>query len=260
MRIYKIIFITFLVFTASCKSSKKYTDANYIKPLSSKKIIKKHISADFSKKTVDAKFKTKFNDGKINQTISVNLKMIKDEVIYLKGTRFITVFKAKITPNSVEYYSPFAKNYFKGDFTMLEKILGTDINFQQLQNLFLGQSIDNLKEKKYEASVNNNNNNNTYLLTPRTQTQLFDFFLFVNKDHFKLNKQSLVQPDKKQRLDISYNSYTFIEDEYFPETINIEAKKEKKSTKINFSLKSVVFDSEFTIPFSIPKNYKEIAL
>jgi hypothetical protein len=256
MKIYKIIFITLLILTASCKSSKKYTDVNYVKPLSSKKVIKKHISADFSKTTVDAKFKTKFNDGKINQTISVNLKMIKDEVIYLKGTKFITVFKAKITPNSVEYYSPFAKNYFKGNFAMLEKILGTDINFQQLQNLFLGQSIDNLKEKKYETSINNN----AYLLTPKIQTQLFDFFLFVNKEHFKLNKQSLVQPVKKQRLDIVYDSYKFIENEYFPETINIEAKKEKKSTIMNFSLKSVVFNSEFTIPFSIPKNYKEIAL
>lgn len=256
MKIYKIIFITLLVLIASCKSSKKYTDVNYVKPLSSKKVIKKHISADFSKKTVDAKFKTKFNDGKINQTISVNLKMIKGEVIYLKGTKFITVFKAKITPNSVEYYSPFAKNYFKGNFAMLEKILGTDINFQQLQNLFLGQSIDNLKEKKYETSINNN----AYLLTPKIQTQLFDFFLFVNKDHFKLNKQSLLQSEKKQRLDISYNSYRFIEDEYFPETINIEAKKEEKSTKMNFSLKSVIFDSDFTISFSIPKNYKEIAL
>jgi hypothetical protein len=255
MKIYKIVFIFLLVIAASCNSSKKYIEAGSIKPLSAKKIIKKHVSANFSKKTIDAKFKTKFDDGKINQSISVNLKIVKDEVIYLKGTKFITVFKAKITPTSVEYYSPFAKNYFKGDFTMLEKILGTKINFQQLQNLFLGQSIDNFEEKKYEATVDKN----AYVLFPKKQETLFDFFLFINPKHFKLNKQSLAQSEKNQLLDIEYNSYRFIENEYFPELINIKAQKEKQATKINFSLKSVIFDSEFTIPFSIPKNYKEIA-
>ena len=254
MKIYKVVFVFLLGLTVSCTSSKKYTEIGYLKPLSAKKIIKKHISANTNKKTIDAKFKTKFNDGKINQTISVNLKMVKDEVIYLKGTKFITVFKAKITPTSVEYYSPFAKNYFKGDFTILEKILGTNIDFQQLQNVFLGQSVDDFKEKKYEAIVDKN----TYLLTPKKQKPLFDFFLFVNPKNFKLNQQSLTQPQKNQRLDIKYNSYRFIENEYFPESINIEAKKEKQTTKIDFLLKSVIFDSEFTIPFSIPNNYKEI--
>lgn len=255
MKNYKVIFIFLLVFTVSCKSTKKYSETDDLKQLSAKKIIKKHSSANANKKTVDAKFRTKFNDGKINQTITVNLKMVKDEVIYLKGTKFITIFKTKITPSSVEYYSPFAKNYFKGDFTMLEKILGTEINFEQLQNLFLGQSIDNLKEKKYEAVVSNN----AYLLTPKKQQPLFDFLLFVNPKNFKLNQQSIVQPKKNQRLDIVYNSYRFIENEYFPEAINIEAKKEKRTTKINFLLKSIMFDSEFTIPFNIPENYKEIA-
>lgn len=254
MKIYTVIFVFLLVLTASCKSSKKYTEAGYIKPLSAKKIIKKHTSVSSNKNTIDAKFRTKFNDGKINQTISVNLKMVKDEVIYLKGTKFITVFKAKITPTSVEYYSPFAKNYFKGDFTTLKKILGTDINFKQLQNLFLGQSIDSFEEEKYEAVVNKND----YLLTPKEQETLFNFFLFVNAKHFKLNQQSLVQSEKNQRLDITYNSYRVIENEYFPEVINIKAKKEKQTTEINFLLKSVIFNSEFTIPFSIPDNYKQI--
>ncbi len=104
-------------------------DANAIaKEISAKKVAKKHIAANFDRETVDAKLKVNFNNGKTKQSLSVNMKIIKDEVIWLRGTKFITVFKAKITPTSVSYYSPFAKNYFEGDFSMIKKLLGVEIN------------------------------------------------------------------------------------------------------------------------------------
>ena len=116
--------------------------------MSAKKVARKHVSANFKKKTIAAKFKVNFNDGITKQSISVYLRIKKDEVIWLKGTKFINVFKAKITPEKVRFYSPVEKKYFEGDFSMLEKLLGTKINFQQLQNLFLGQAILDVKNKK----------------------------------------------------------------------------------------------------------------
>ena len=96
-----------------------------------KKVVRKHISSSFDKKTVDAKLKVAFKNNKNSESFSVRMKMKKDEVIWLKGTKLITVFKAKITPTSVSYYSSYFKNYFEGDFSMLKKLLGTDINFSQ---------------------------------------------------------------------------------------------------------------------------------
>ena len=105
-------FAIFLILFASCKSKKNLMSANVVaKEMSAKKVARKHIASNFDKKTVEAKLKARFNNGKLNQSISVSLKMKKDEVIWLKGTKFITVFKAKITPTSVSYYSPYAKNY-----------------------------------------------------------------------------------------------------------------------------------------------------
>ena len=101
------------------------------KEMSAKKVARKHIASNFDKKTVNAKLKANFNNGKLKQSISVSLRMKKDEVIWLKGSKFITVFKAKITPTSVSYYSPFAKNYFEGDFSMIKELLGV-IRTQEL--------------------------------------------------------------------------------------------------------------------------------
>jgi len=197
---------------------------NIVKEMSAKKIIRKHVSSDFNKESVDAKLKVNFNNGKIKQNISVNLKMIKDEVIWLKGTKFINVFKAKITPTSVKFYSPVAKVYFDGDFTLLKDLLGTEINFNQLQNLFLGQSLLDLKDQKQNVNIEDS----SYVLSPEKQQDLFDIFFFINSSHFKLDKQSIVSPVKDQRLDVVYPSYNFIEDSYFPARIKITAKEPNK--------------------------------
>lgn len=250
-------FVILVVVFASCKAKKNVIDATVIaEKMSAKKVAKRHVAANFDKKTVDAKLKANFNNGKLKQSISVSLKIKKDEVIWLKGTKFITVFKAKITPTSVSYYSPYARNYFEGDFTMLKKLLGTDINFNQLQNLLLGQSLTNVKEQKQEVVIENN----SYVLSPETQVSLFDIFFSVNPSHFKLDKQSIVNSTKNQRLDIFYPSYNLVDDVIFPSEINIKAKQPGKFTDIDFIVKSVEFNKDIDTSFSIPEGYKQIKL
>ncbi|MGJ8743423.1 DUF4292 domain-containing protein [Polaribacter sp.] len=257
MKSIKYLLVFALVFTA-CKTSKNIIDANVVaKEMAAKKVAKKHIAANFDKKTIDAKFKVNFNNGKTNQSISVNLKIIKDEVIWLKGTKLISVFKAKITPTSVQYYSPYAKNYFEGDFSMLTKLLGVEINFNQLQNLFLGQSLQNVKEEKQEVVIVNN----SYLLSPETQANLFDIFFAINPSHFKLDSQSIVNSIKNKRLDVFYPSYTIVDKVLFPSEININAKQLNSNNQIDFYLKSVEFNTNLDTSFSIPnKAYKRINL
>lgn len=230
-------------------------DANVIaKEISARKVAKKHIAANFDRETVDAKLKVNFNNGKTKQSLSVNMKIIKDEVIWLKGTKFITVFKAKITPTSVSYYSSLFKNYFEGDFSMIKKLLGVEINFEQLQNLFLGQSLLNLKEEKQNVEIVNNR----YILSPEKQQELFDIFFTINPSHFKLEKQSIVKADKNLRLDIKYPSYNLVEDVVFPLEINVKAKNPKSFTDINLYYKYVVFDTDVRMSFNIPFGYKRL--
>lgn len=221
---------------------------------SAKKVAKKHVDANFDKKTIDAKLKVNFDNGKTNQSLTVNLQIEKDKVIHIKGTKFITIFKAKITPTSVSYYSPFAKNYFEGDFSLLKELLGVEINFDQLQNLFLGQALQNLKKEKQQLEIVNN----TYVLSPEKQAAVFDIFFTINPSHFKLDNQSIINEAKKMRLDINYSGYNFIEKTLFPEEIKIVAKSESTLTNIDLIYKSVVFNTTFNPLFEIPKGYKRI--
>lgn len=230
-------------------------DANAIaKEISARKVAKKHIAANFDKKTVDAKLKVNFNNGKTKQNLSVSMKIKKDEVIWLKGSKFITVFKAEITPTSVRYYSSVFKNSFVGDFSMIKELLGVEINFEQLQNLFLGQSLLNVKEEKQGVEITNNR----YVLTPEIQAELFDIFFTINPAHFKLEEQSIVNNEKNLRLDIKYPSYNLINEVVFPSEINVKAKNAKSVTAIDLEYKSVVFDADVYMSFNIPSGYKKL--
>lgn len=256
MKFFKYILFFILVFT-SCKTKKVMTDTDAIaKEISARKVAKKHIDANFNRETIDAKWKVNFNNGKRKESFSVQMKIKKDEVIWLRGSKFITVFKVKITPTSIQYYSPLLKNYYEGDFLMIQKLLGTAINFNQLQNLLLGQSLQNLKEEKQEIEIVNN----TYILSPKNQADLFDIFFSINPSHFKLDQQTMVNTAKNKRLDILYPSYTLVDNVMFPSKIEIKAKQRTSFTNIDFTLKSVVFDTELTIPFLLPSGYKLLNL
>jgi hypothetical protein len=230
-------------------------DANAVaKDISARKVAKKHVAVNFDKKTIDAKLKVNFDNEKTSQSLSVSMKIKKDEVIWLKGSKFITVFKAEITPTSVKYYSSIFKHYFEGDFSLIKTLLGVDMNFQQLQNLFLGQALLDTTEEKHTVEIVNNR----YILSPETQTALFDIFFNINPAHFKLDEQSVINSEKELRLDIKYPSYNLINEVVFPSEIKVIAKNPKRVTSIDFLYKSVEFDTDVEMSFDIPNGYKRL--
>ena len=243
-----------MVFTA-CKSNKKMINTSAIaKNISSKKVAKRHVAANFDRQTIAAKLKVNFNNGKTNQSLTVSMKMKKDEVIWLKGTKLITVFKAEITPTKVRYYSPVFKNSFEGDFSMLKELLGVEINFNQLQNLFLGQALQNVTEEKQDVFVMNNR----YILNPKQQAQLYDIYYTINPAHYKLDIQSIVNEAKDLRLDIKYPNYNLINSLVFPTIIKIKAKEGKRIKAIDLAYNNIVFDTDVTMSFNVPNSYKKL--
>lgn len=256
MRFVKYI-VFFVVVFASCKANKIALDANAVATkMSAKRVVKKHVATNFDKQTIDAKYNVAYNDGKKNQSIAVQLKIQKDEVIWLKGTKIINLFKAKITPEKVSFYTGIGNKYFEGDFSMLEKILGAEVNFNQLQNMFLGQAMLDLKTVKPTVEITDN----AYVLTPEVQASLFNAFFTINPRHFKLEKQAIISNKKSQSLEIKYPGYKLVDGVIFPKEIKIEAKESQKLTTINFMLKSVEFNTQLNTSFKIPSSYKPIIL
>lgn len=255
MKFFKAVLILMLVVT-SCNSSKSAIGSSVAtKSISAKKISKKHLDNWFQKKTVEARLKVAYQDNSNKQKLSVKLRIDKDKIIWLNATYVgVIVARAKITPNSVSYYEKLNRTYFKGDFELLKNMLGTDVNFSQLQNLLLGQTIFDLNAQKYKAVVDND----AHLLLPVEQKALFDILFWINPNHYKLDKQELNSSIKNQTLKVAYKKYTTIDGETFPKNIEIRAKGDDKYTNIDVEYRSVIFNKIFPTPFKVPNGYKQI--
>jgi hypothetical protein len=247
----------FLLVITSCKTNKNIADIGNIQVMSSNKIISNHYTNNFNQQTVYAKLSARYSDKRTAMNFSIKLRLEKDKTIWMSATKFgIPVAKIKITPNRVSYYEKLQKVYFDGDFSLLSKWLGTELDYEKVQNILLGQAVINLKKGKYISSVDNK----LYQLTPKKDNDLFGILFFMNPENFKLNKQEIRNEEKQQIFSVSYPNYREIKGEQFPRNINIRAIDHKNLTTINIEYRSVEFNEELTFPFSIPNGYKEIRL
>jgi hypothetical protein len=261
MKSLKYALILLLIITA-CKSNKTVVETSMnLKKMASRKIVKKHLANEFTANTLDSKIKVRYTNNRGSQRkrhqLTVRLRMIKDSVIWMRGNKAITVFKAKITPDSFGFYSPVSKEYFEGDYSLLERLLGVNLTFAQLQDLLLGKSIFDMKGKRFDSEVADN----SYKLTPKVQERLFDVFFKVNPKHFKLDQLFLENEEKKQTLRINYNKYDKLKDDLIPTRVEINATEgEDAYTWINMEYRSLKLNEPVKLPFRIPSGYKRIDL
>lgn len=243
----------------SCKAKGKVVEESKkedSKSISAERILKNHyaIKNDFS--TLYIKSSVKYSDAKQSQNLTAEIKIKKDEQI-LVSIRFlgITMAKALITPSSVSYYEKLNGTYFEGDFSTLSKWLGTDLDFNKVQNMLVGQPVDDLSKGKYQDSLVDQ----SYRLEDLSKSNTQKFFFF-DKDSFLLNKQEISQASENRKIEVLYSDYKKYNESPLPKEIAINAEQEKGKTEINLEYSNITINEELNFPYSVPNGYKRILI
>lgn len=251
---YSPIFLIAVLFLVSCGGTKGVTK---IENLSTKEVIASHQAAFPQFKTLAGRVQLVYETEEKLQSITVSIRMDKDEVIWIKASILgITIAKVLITPTHVSYYETIGRSYFEGDFTLLGEWLGTPINFQQAQNLLLGQSIFNMKASEYSSEIFQQK----FKIQPNKQAKNFVHSLLLNSDNFKVASETLAQPDEDRLLNIRYGDYQKIEGQFFPTSIVIFTNEGQSQTKIDMNYRKIDLNVDIGFPFEIPSGYKQIEL
>ncbi len=244
----------FILFLVGCKSTKVVTNTGEVANLSTKNIIKNHYRNELNFKTIRGKMKVKFDNGKTEESFTLSLRMKKDEAIWLSAT--LSLVKVYITPTKVSFYNKLDNTYFEGDFTLLSNFLGTDLDFQKVQNLLIGNALYDLKKERFESKIEEK----TYALTPKRDFELFKRLFMLDAFHFKVKEQRLEQSAEQRLLTIQYPEYQEITGQAFPKNVQIKAEEVNKETTILVEYKKVTFNEKVRFPFKIPSGYKEIKI
>ncbi len=254
-RLFILLLISGLFY--SCKGTKTVTGSSLPnKHVKTKQLIQAHYQASPQFNTLAARMQVKYEDPKNSKSITVSLRMEKDKNIWIKASILgVTLAKVLITPNRVSYYETITRTYFDGDFTLISNWLGTQIDFNQAQNILLGQSIFPL-EDKHVLSVFENK----YKLEPQSQAENFMYSILLNPDTFSVNYESLSQPQDNRLLTVYYGEYNKIKGSQYPSKIHITSTEEGRKTTIQLTYKKIDVNAPVRFPFTIPNGYKKMVL
>ena len=221
---------------------------------SAKEIIAGHYKNPKNFETLHINASAKYKDKKQSQSVSAEIRIKKDETI-LVSIKFlgITMAKAIITPKRVSYYEKINNTYFDGNYAALSKWLGTDLDYNKVQNMLLGEALDDLTKGNYKASVEADK----YKLIGKESGGTIKEFLFEGANYL-LKDQIISQNGQEPRsLHIEYPAHNTYQPATLPAQIKIEA-EQKDKVNINIEYTTVKFDEKLTFPYDVPEGFEQI--
>lgn len=222
----------------------------------SNKVIENYYNNKNEFSTLYIKSNVQYSDGKQTQNVTAEIKIKKDEQISI-SIRFIgiTMAKALITPTKVSYYEKITGSYFEGDFSVISQWLGTDLNFLKLQNLILGQTIDDLNTGNYTELLTEQ----TYKLEDISGGTIKKAF-YLDADKYFVKKQEIEQIQQGRKIQVNYANQLFYKEAILPSIINIVAFRNEKKTEINLDYTTITFNEALSFPYSVPDGYNRIII
>lgn len=254
MRMKNVMGMLLIMLLFSCKSKAVLAEGSANSSISADKVIENHYNNKTEFSTVYIKANAKYKDDRNSQNVTAEIKIKKNEVI-LVSIRFlgITMAKALITPTEVKYYDKINQKYFEGDYVLLSQWLGTDLDYQKVQNILFGKPMDDLTKSKFTVSIANK----LYRLESGKGNAILKAFLF-EAENFLLKKQEMNQPSEQRALQIAYPEYQKYTEAILPSSIIIDANHKEKKTNIDIAYKSASFNEELSFPYSVPEGYERI--
>ena len=225
--------------------------------LSAKKLIKKNDAVKFDKSSIKASLTIKYSGKAELPNLKASLRILKDSVIWMSVSKFgIPLAKVIITNDQIQFYEKLSKTYFIGDFKLIEDWIGVELDFNKVQNLFIGEALLNLNRDKYEIDIQEN----LYILKPKKENTLFEILFWIDPNNYKLVKEELKNPENDQSLTIVYKDFMAVDNSLFPKGFYIRAYDEDMLTKIDINYRNIIFNAPLRFPFKIPNGYKELQL
>jgi hypothetical protein len=253
-----IAFVLVSIFMISCKSKAVAVQNNTteVAPKTDSKVIEKHYDNKLDFKTLYIKAAARYVDEKQSQNVTAEIKIEKDKQILI-SVRFlgITMAKALITPSAVSYYEKINSTYYEGDFTSLSKWLGTELDYSKVQNLLVGEALDDLRKGKYTQTIVEN----LIRLEDQKETNLKKTF-FLEPEKYLLQKEQISQATENIMLEIKYADAKVFDQGTLPTSIEINAIQPKGKTDINLNYNNISFNEELSFPYSVPGGYKKVLI
>lgn len=270
-----VYWVPLLIIIALCSSCKVSEKENVkvkikVKPRSSKFLIQKLKEKEFEFSTISAKASISYSVGKKKTSFKTHLRIKKDSAIWMSITPMLGIEMARvlITNDSVKFLNRASKEYFIGDFDYINKLFGADLDYQMLEALLIGNSLDFDEQNRVNSKVDRKKN--LYFLSTvkkrkvkkelkkekekiKKQAQV----LWLDPNTFKIKELLLSSPQTNRSLTGSYSDYHDVNEQSIPYHLSFILKSTTTSSiEINYSKFSI--GKSLSFPFKISSKYVQL--
>ena len=249
---YSLVFLIII----GCKSLTVLPSKKPIESIKVKRLIENLKKSEERVNLFRARIRATYTSKKIKQSLSINLRLKNNKFLWLSANILVPVAKLLMTNEKVFFYEKFQKKYYEGDYEFLNSVLGTNFGLQEIQNMFVGNPIDNLSKENLKRI-----NNPDYYVLINTASEKFSATYFFDTENFKIREQRFILFDNKNSiLSIKYPLYQKVNGKIIPKEIQISSFINGDFVSIILEFIRVDYPDKLTIPFKLPEGYSKIKL
>jgi Domain of unknown function (DUF4292) len=239
---------------------------------------------------VDADFKTMGE----TQGFKATIRMQKDSAIWISITPLlgIEMIRLLITPDSLKYLSKIPDNryYYTGDFSVINNLVGVELDFEMLQDLLIGNALALDKDEgRFRSEVNDNKHllisrykrkvrrvvgvddrkleDDTLVVNPndpryqRTikhvgeDDNLIVSRYWLDPDNYRLVQSIFFDLIKQRTMEIYYSDFKLDGEQSYPAKCLLKAKSPQGSRELSFEITKLSSGKAYDLPFEIPEDY-----
>lgn len=293
--LYSVLLAVLLIMVTSCRSKKEiYTEREPLKNRTAGHLLKRYDENKFDYEWLGMKIDANFVMQGESQSFKATMRMRKDSAIWISITPLlgIEMIRLMVTPDSLKYLSKIPENkfYYIGSTDLISKKLGVELDFDMLQDLFIGNAIGLEKDEgRFRSEIDKEQ----YLLISRYKRKvrrmvgvddrkLEDDTIVINPndpryqrtlkrvdenegiivsrywlepDNFRLVKSVFTDVIRQRTMDIRYEKFLKSGEDYYPSFGFLKVADQTKTLELNFEITKLSSDKTYDFPFEIPSDY-----
>jgi hypothetical protein len=205
------------------------------------------------------------------QTFNVSVRAKKDSAMWLSVSVLgIEGARMLITQDSVRFMDKLNNKFFIGDYQYLSKLLNIDVDFETMQSVLIGNSMEFYDD---DDKLKSAKDSTFYLLSTIKKRKLKKALKEINEETsdakdlaqriwlnpltFKVHQIVINDFPNNRTFTANYNDFRVVDSCYFPFKANFLIEAQKKIV-VNIDYNKVVHDRPQTMPFNIPAKYERI--
>jgi len=252
----------------SCSPSRKVMVAP-IKDEGADYLIEKLKAHELKFDWFSARFSAEYENNGANNSFNGQIRIRKDSLIWISLTPMLGIEAARvmISQDSVKLINRLNKTYFIGDYEYVNRFLNTNIDYDLLQAVLLGNDLQFYENGKFRASVDKGcyklSTSERHKLKKHVRSNQDDLKIFIQNIWLDPQSYKITHTEVKEirrdniKLESNYANFESFNGQLFPKEIkHIIWAENTIRMQADFSKIAIGIPQQF--PFKIPGSYQPV--